>query len=136
MIGTVGSTRENTATKEIGMKRDLKRLGDLEALENGAIGEVFTMKLGQLMADVVDRPALEKARKLTVELELTPVSDNSGNLTEVRAAVQVKTTSPAQRTAEVSMKWGAKRGALVWNDESPDDVRQGTLDEEQGRRKP
>ncbi len=118
------------------MKRDLKRLGDLEALENGAIGEVFTMKLGQLMADVVDRPALEKARKLTVELELTPVSDNSGNLTEVRAAVQVKTTSPAQRTAEVSMKWGAKRGALVWNDESPDDVRQGTLDEEQGRRKP
>jgi hypothetical protein len=116
------------------MKRELKSLADVADLDQGAVGEQFKVDLAAVMADVCDRPALKRARKITVELEIEPVAGADGTLRDLNVAVSLKTTAPVSRSQTVSMKWAAKKSALVYNDEAPENADQRTLDEEAGRK--
>ena len=113
------------------MRRTLKTLADLQEIDGGVIEILFRRKLAMIAADLIDRPAVSSARKLTVELLFCPVADPSGALADVKVEAEVKGKVPVDRTRTISM--GCRGGGeMVYNDLSPDDHHQATFDEVAG----
>ena len=110
------------------MRITIRNLSDLSQLDQGVLDAQFREELKSVIEDMRDRPSVSQARKITICLSLKPTSDGAGGLLEVGTEVEISSTFPKVRTREFAM--GAiKTDALVYNDLSPDDPRQGTLDE-------
>ena len=109
----------------------MKRLDGLAAvaeLNGGAVDLIFKRALLQCVNDATDRPADSSARKITLQLSVTPVAGSEGLLEEVKVGVEVKHSLPKQHTRPISMMPDVPNGALMFNDLAPENVRQGTLD--------
>lgn len=79
------------------------------------------------LLDCQDRPSDDKARRITLTLDLSPVLDEKTlDCTEVHAKFHVASTVPKHRTKTYS--FGLRRnGSLVFDDLSECDVNQATL---------
>jgi hypothetical protein len=103
----------------------------LETLKNdlagGRVGEAFALELKRCVTDCEDRPGDDKARKVTLEIELKPATDEKGFCENVWGQVKVTSAVPKRKTKPIS--FGVRRGGmLVFNDLSEDDFRQKTIE--------
>jgi len=111
-------------------KFDLPSLRDLD---NGRVSEAFLHAMRRCEYDCKDRPATPDARKVTLTCELVPVCTPAGELESVDVTFQIKDSVPVRRSARYNMK-AVEGGGLLFNDLSPDDIRQATIDEPRGPR--
>lgn len=102
-------------------------LDTLSKIDGGRIAEAFAKALRNCESDCRDRPALKEARKIAVHLTIEPVAGDDGALESCRVQFQVVDSQPRRRSKTYDMR--AHAGRLLWNELSPDDVRQRTLDQ-------
>lgn len=103
-------------------------LASILKIDGGRIREAWEQALKRAREDCYDRPGLKKPREvhLVALLEPDPESDT------VNVSFKVKDQLPPRHSASYNMKQG--RGGLLYNEVSPDDVHQRTLDEVGGPR--
>lgn len=104
---------------------DMKSIGDLD---EGRVGIAVNNALNQIAHDLKCRPGVEKVRKMTITLTMKPQIDADGLLASVDIGKTIKTTLPDTQGHITNAKVSTD-GELVWNDASPDDIAQSTLDE-------
>lgn len=102
-------------------------LETLCTIDDGRIKEAFEQALRRCESDLRDRPNMNKARTISLEAELVPVTDDAGALLEVKVHFQVKDRQPARETKTYHMS-AARGGGLFYNELAPEDARQLTLD--------
>lgn len=105
-------------------------LATLLTIDEGRIKESFEQALRRSEADCRDRPLLGKARTVTIQAELVPVADDQGVLRECLVQFSIKDAQPLRSSKVYHMSAG--RAGLFWNEMSPDDARQLTLDSVDG----
>lgn len=108
-------------------------MGTLAEIDNGRLREAFEQALRRAQTDCKDRPALEKARKITLQLSMVPIVGDSGDLESCNVEFQIKEALPPRDTRTFNM--AADEAGLYFNDLSPKDIRQRSLDEGPGPRK-
>lgn len=101
-------------------------LDNLKRLDLGTASKQFQMALDEVIADLVSRPMDETKREVTLTLSLVPQADHNRQLVAVMATFMVKSKRPGWRTMDYQLAVSAA-GDLMFNPDSPDDVRQGTL---------
>lgn len=105
-------------------KFDLRQLA---AIDEGKIAEDFEDALREVERDCRSRPMLDKDRTVAIVLKMRPVADADGKLLEVKTTFDVKSGKPVTSSKVYHMAAG--RGGLFYNELSPDDAKQLTLDE-------
>lgn len=71
----------------------LDTLGDLD---DGTVKRLIEKAMQEALTDCDNRPALGKARRVTIQLSLEPEQDDRGAMKGVHMDVQVKTALPAR----------------------------------------
>ena len=110
------------------MKRNMRTLNDVQYFDEGALAATYQELWLQAMADCWARPTVDAARKITITILLTPVPSVEGKLDRVDTEAEVKHHPPVFRSRKVAMLPVGIDG-LMYNDQSPDDPKQMTLDE-------
>lgn len=98
----------------------------IPSMDDGRIGKAFDSILRRCIEDCRDRAADKRARKVTLTVQLNPESDDQGNLVGVDVAFDIGEAIPKLKSAEYSMR--ASRAGPFFNELSPDDSNQLTLD--------
>ena len=106
-------------------------IGNLNALDDGKVQVALDRELTKIANDMSQRPGDKTARKLQLEVMFTPSANELGNCDAAMMEFTIKTVLPPRRSATYSVGV-AGNGTLVFNDASPDNVNQGTLDESTG----
>lgn len=101
-------------------------LATLAAMDGGRIKEAFEQALNRCRFDCEDRPAVDGARKITLVVSLTPIAADNGDLSSVDVTFDLNDKLPKRGSKSYNMQ--AVAGGLVFNELSPDEVRQKTLD--------
>jgi hypothetical protein len=105
-------------------------LGALKELDNGLIERLFNRGIQQVIKDCMDRPGLDKTRKVTLTVTITPVSSDANGESvcrDVAAEFAVAVNCPAQASRTYQLD-ASPNGQAIINPASPD-IRQGTLDD-------
>lgn len=107
----------------------VKKFGidQLALIDGGRIKEAWEREMKRMREDCQDRPALNKPRQVHIVTSLVPVCGEDGTLESVKVAFDIDHKMPKRQSQVYDMK--AVPGGLVFNELSPEDVRQGTLDE-------
>jgi hypothetical protein len=72
-------------------------LANLPEFSGGTIAGLFDLAVSAIGKDCTDRPALKKARKVTIVVEATPLMNTDGDvLRDVALTIRVNTTIPEQ----------------------------------------
>lgn len=100
-------------------------LATILEMDGGRIKTAFEQALKRMELDCKDRPGVKAARKLELVLQMTPIADN-GELDSVDVTFRIKDSVPKRESKSYNMQSVA--GGLLFNDASPDDVRQMSLD--------
>jgi len=89
----------------------LKKLSiaDLAALDSGRVAAAFDAQLAAAIADCSDRPEVETARKIKLEISLTPIMDSRRDLGEVVVGFEIQGKSPALKSREYTMDHRSER---------------------------
>ena len=112
-------------------------LDNLHKLGNGAVAAAMVTHLNRLIADCEDRPALDKARTLTLTIEMVPRIFAEGanpTLDTVDVGFTIAPKVPPSKSHTHNMQprrvntSGKVERMLVFNDMSEDDVQQMTID--------
>lgn len=109
------------------MKTVIGGIADLRRVGRGLLDELFVEELKKILDDVIHRPGVEKARKITIELFVRPIVSQSGTLETVGVSFAINGGLPKNQSDEYHMLCGG--GQLTFNDMSPDNVHQMTIDE-------
>jgi hypothetical protein len=105
-------------------------LDSLKALDGGKAWHAFQTHIKRAALDCMDRPGDGKGRKVTLELELTPVMEADGDCVEVACTIRAASVVPKHQTKPYS--FGLRRnGSLVFNEDSPTSVNQMTMLEDE-----
>lgn len=99
----------------------------MEALDGGRIHEAFMAELRRVATDCEDRPGDDKVRKVSLELQLTPVCDEHGQLDSLSGKFHVTSSVPKRRSKSYSFGF-RQGGRLVFNDLSDDNIHQRTIE--------
>lgn len=100
-------------------------LATIADMDGGRIRQAFEAALKRLEDDCKDRPAVKAGRTLELVLQMVPVADD-GELDSVDITFRIKDKVPKRESKTYNMQ--SVRGGLLFNDASPEDVRQKTLD--------
>lgn len=105
-------------------------LGALSTIDNGKVAAAFAHALRRCEEDCKDRPAVDTARTIMLDIQITPVVGDDGALESVNVSFRIKNSVPERQSKTYNKTYNmqATRGGLLFNELSPDDVRQGTLD--------
>lgn len=103
------------------------QLTSLAVLDQGRVREAFEQAMRRLEADCKDRPNDPANRKVSLHMTMVPVANESGELESCNVQFQIVDQIPKRKTKVYNMK--STRGGLVFNELSPEDIRQGTLDD-------
>ncbi len=104
-------------------------LESMDVLEDGRNAESFRRHLARAAADCEDRPGDSKPRVVTLQVEITPVTDKStGAFDSVTVEIATFSKVPPHRSKPYSMSVKAD-GGLAFNDLAPDNVHQKTIDD-------
>lgn len=109
------------------MRRELK-LENLIHMDGGRIAVAFDQALARLARDLEDRPGDDRARKVSLELELKPEIDTDGQYDDAKVQAQIKESIPNRKSKVIDLQ-PVRGGKLAFNDMSEDDARQHTFDE-------
>lgn len=109
------------------MKKKLDSIVALLKINRGVGAVMGRQELDRVMRDLEERPTLKNGRTLTMTFTFTPLADPKGILEEVKLSIEANSRTPKMKTRDYSMEM--EDGALIFNEESPEDVKQGTLDE-------
>lgn len=101
-------------------------LATLAAMDGGRIKEAFEQAVNRCRFDCEDRPAVEGGRKVTLCVTLEPIPDDSGELGSVDVSFDLTEKLPKRASKTYNMQ--AVTGGLLFNELSPDEVKQKTLD--------
>lgn len=108
-------------------------LDTLKSLDGGIAPKMFLDAMRRAVKDCLERPGDKRARKVTLQMTLTPVPVINGNTIDcdgARGAFQCKVKIPDYETREVD--FGVQNsGDLIFNPDSPRDHRQTTLLDDQ-----
>jgi hypothetical protein len=99
----------------------------MDALDGGRIHEAFMAELRRVACDCEDRPGDDHARKVSIELQVTPVCDEHGQLDSLSGKFHVTSTVPKRRSKSYSFGF-RNGGRLVFNDLSDDNIHQKTIE--------
>ena len=113
------------------MLQELKNLADLCEVGDGVASAQFAEALERIKHDLEERSGLEAERQVAVLVRFKPKVGDQGAVGDVRVEIEVKTKVPPSRSTEIAMQ--LVQGELAFNNESPTEPRQGTLDEEAER---
>lgn len=102
------------------------QLLNLKDLDGGKAVVAFEQHVRRAANDCLDRPGDATARKVTLEILLTPVCDQGGECSEVHAQIKASSAVPKHQTKVYSLGL-RKNGVLVFNPDSVDHVDQATL---------
>jgi len=101
----------------------------LHQVDFGKATEAFQRLLKRAVLDCEDRPTMKKARKVTLEVQLTPEPEFEGNTVNcytAKGVLVVKSSVPDYATNEID--FGIRNnGELVFNPDSPGNHRQMTM---------
>lgn len=100
-------------------------LATLAEMDGGRIRAAFEQALKRLEADCKDRPGVKRSRQLQLIVDMEPVADD-GELDSVNVTFRIKESIPKRESKPYNMQ--AVPGGLLFNDASPEDVRQMSLD--------
>lgn len=100
----------------------------IHELDDGRVGVAVDRAIRAAAMDCVDRPGLSAARTVTLKLEITPEGTAEGVCTSCSVESVISSTLPAKRSSAMNARV-AGNGQLQWNNLSPDDAGQSTLDE-------
>lgn len=100
-------------------------------LDGGRVREAYELALRRLQRDCQDRPGLQEKRTLTLKLTLVPVADDAGGLDSCQVQFRVDEQLPTRRS-KVYNAQAAPNGTLLFNEMSPEDIHQTTLDDAPG----
>lgn len=103
-------------------------LSALPDFADGTLDIAFQQHVKRAIADAEDRPGDKKPRKVSIEFEIKPVVLQDGACANVEIDAKIKSAIPPHisRPVECKIKHG---GRAVFNDMSPGNVDQRTLDE-------
>jgi hypothetical protein len=101
-------------------------LATLEKLDMGKAAAALQEHLKRAAIDCMDRPGDGKARKVTLQFDITPIVTPDLTCDEVHIQIQAASKVPTHRTKVYSCGL-RKNGMLVFNPDSPDNVNQNTL---------
>ena len=100
---------------------------DLARLDDGKVVIAFDNEVRHALADLQDRPAVKKGRKIKLEIELAPISDGRGELQSVAVAFNISSSRPKLESRDYEMDHRLVRGgdgrnelALMFNPDTPD----------------
>jgi len=101
----------------------------LAKLDRGAAAAAFDRAITQAVRDCLDRPSDDRVRKVTLELQLTPIVEVLQNVVSCEGAhgsYKVRYKQPDWESAELD--FGVRKpGMLIFNENSPANHRQTTL---------
>jgi hypothetical protein len=101
-------------------------LGTLAEMDNGRIKTAFEQALDRCRFDCEDRPSVEGARKIVLTVTMEPIPTDAGELDTVDVSFDLQERLPKRGSKTYNMQ--AVAGGLLFNELSPDEVRQKTLD--------
>lgn len=105
-------------------------LDSLANLDDGRIRAAFELALQRCEHDCKDRPAVMDVRKITLACSIAPVLGPDGEMDSCNVQFQITDTIPKRQSKVYNML--AHRDGLLFNDLSPEDIHQQTLDEAKG----
>ena len=111
------------------MIHQIETLSDLDHVDDGGVSSLFMSAMRNAVRDLAQRPGLKDARKVELHVTLSPIADEQGGLGEIKVKFDVRYKAPAFGTRAYGMAATPEHG-LLFNDMSPTDVRQGTIDQE------
>lgn len=110
------------------MARKTLALRELVNLDLGKIDAAWAQAREEAARDILDRPHDKTKRKVVLSMNLEPEEVISNGVESVLVSFQVETKVPKRTSKSYSMAVDHK-GSMVFNDESPDNSKQMTLDE-------
>lgn len=106
----------------------------LSEIDNGRLREAFDQALRRAHADCKDRPSVKGARKISLQLSISPVVDvDTGDLDSCDVGFKIKEAVPERGTRAYNMVSDSE--GLVFNDLARTNARQQTLDDAPAPRK-
>jgi len=100
-------------------------LSTLATMDGGRLKAAFDLAFQRLIEDCKDRPELPAARRVTLTVTVKPRTEQ-GSLDTVDVTFDIKDALPKRSTRSYNMSVG--RAGALWNELSPDQIRQTTLD--------
>ena len=107
-------------------------LSNLKDFDFGKADAAFNKCLENAVRDLLDRPGDKTARKVVLQVELTPIIQQDGDVVDADVNFQCLAKLPAYRTANRPAAID-RQGHLVFQPDAPDNPRQETLIEEDER---
>ena len=112
------------------MIRTMEKIEDLADFDDGRVAVAFKRLLERIAYDLDDRPALAKERTVTLKVRFTPVPNETGGLGDVKMEVECGASVPSMRTREITGRRKEGEPSFRFNDLSPDNPAQRTIDQE------
>jgi hypothetical protein len=102
----------------------------LAILDGGKANAQLASRLSVVSKDCQDRPGDVKARTVTVKMVFEPVVDQDGFVSDVKMFVGIESKLPAYNSDGYSMglRRRGNQATFVFNEDSLDNIDQGTLD--------
>ncbi len=97
----------------------------IATIDGGRIGVALEQAIDRARLDCVDRPALEKPRKILLEVTVLPVIGQE-RLDSCGVTFQIKESLPGRESKTFNMRAGAN--GLFYNELSPEDAAQLTIE--------
>jgi hypothetical protein len=112
------------------MPQMLFNLETLKDIDLGKVSKAFDIAVRRCVQDCIDRPGDKNGRLATLKMKITPVleQDESGARCEVvTGEFEVHDSVPKRRSKPYSFRVKAKTGGLSFSFDSPDEVDQTTI---------
>lgn len=102
----------------------------IATIDGGRIKTAIEMEIRRLQNDCADRPSVEKARVVTLQIEISPVLNlETGNFESCDVRFVIVGVTPKRISKPYNMKVSGQR--LLFNELSPRDVDQMTFEDAQ-----
>ena len=102
------------------------QLDSFEDIDGGRIAEELRVHLRRIWLDYKYRPADATARVVTMKIKLVPELEADGSCDRCKMAVEFSSSIPKHKTRTIELGMKAS-GMLVFNPDSPDNVVQSTM---------
>lgn len=106
-------------------------LASLSDLDMGKVSAAVQGELSAVVRDLVDRPGDQAKRSVILQIDLTPEKNDLGVCETALVDFKISSRVPPRQSRAYSMGVHPS-GGLIFNPESPDNVRQASLDEAKG----
>jgi len=109
------------------MARQLLSLETLPLFDYGKAGAAVELALATVVRDCVDRPGVKAARCVSLVISVTPVLLQDGDVVDANVSFKVSPKTPPYETPARPVAV-TKKGQLYFEELSPDNPRQSTID--------